>query len=58
MTYQILLLLVPAIVTVAFKCWEFEMKRERRRDYYRNSGTVLLYSESTQVKTRKGVSKF
>jgi 5-methylcytosine-specific restriction endonuclease McrA len=36
MNYQILLLLILAIVIVAFNSWEFEMKRKRRRDYYRD----------------------
>jgi 5-methylcytosine-specific restriction endonuclease McrA len=36
MNYQILLLLILAIVAVAFNRWEFEKKRKRRRDYYRN----------------------
>jgi 5-methylcytosine-specific restriction endonuclease McrA len=36
MSYQILLLLILAIVAVAFNRWEFEKKRKRRRDYYRN----------------------
>jgi hypothetical protein len=36
MSYQILLLLILAVVMLAFNCWVFEMKRKRRRDYYRD----------------------
>src|SRR5438067_1119968 len=36
MNYQILLLLILTIVIGAFKRRVFEMKRKRRRDYYRN----------------------
>jgi 5-methylcytosine-specific restriction endonuclease McrA len=36
MNYQILLLLILAIIIVAFNLWMSEMKRKRRRDYYRN----------------------
>jgi 5-methylcytosine-specific restriction endonuclease McrA len=33
---NILLLLIAAIVIWVFNTWMFEMKRKRRRDYYRN----------------------
>jgi len=36
MSFSILLLLILAIVIPAIKRWEFETKRKRRRDYYRN----------------------
>jgi 5-methylcytosine-specific restriction endonuclease McrA len=37
MNYQFLLLLVLAAVgMLVFKHWTFEVKRKRRRDYYRN----------------------
>ncbi len=36
MNYQILLLLILAIVVMAFNRWDFETKRKRRRDYYIN----------------------
>ena len=35
MNYQILLLLILAIVVMVFKRWMFDMKRKGRRDYYR-----------------------
>jgi len=34
MNYQILFLLILAVVMLAFNRWVFEMKRKRRRDYY------------------------
>ncbi len=36
MNYQILLLLILAIVVMAFNRWDFETKRKRRRNYYIN----------------------
>ena len=36
MLFQILLILILAIFVAAFSRWKFEMKRKRRRDYYRN----------------------
>jgi len=36
MNYQVLLLLIAALAVVAFKRWVFEIKRKRRRDYYRD----------------------
>ena len=36
MNYQILLLLILAIVVMAFNRWDFETKRKHRRDYYIN----------------------
>jgi 5-methylcytosine-specific restriction endonuclease McrA len=47
MNYQILLLLILAIVILAFNHWVFEMKRKRRRDYYRNE---YLKSDAWQRK--------
>lgn len=35
MNYQILLLLIVAVVVMVFNRWVFEIKRKRRRDYYR-----------------------
>ena len=35
MNYQILVLLILAVVVLVFNGWLFEMKRKRRRDYYR-----------------------
>ncbi len=36
MNYQILLLLILAVIIWVFNRWEFEEKRKLRRDYYRN----------------------
>ena len=36
MNYQILLLLIFVIILLVFRRWVFEVKRKRRRDYYRN----------------------
>ena len=36
MNYQILLLLIVALAVFAFNRWVFEIKRKRRRDYYRD----------------------
>ena len=36
MNFQILFLLILAIVILAFNAWVFEMKRKRRRNYYRD----------------------
>ncbi len=36
MNYQILLLLILAVIIWVFNRWEFEEKRKGRRDYYRN----------------------
>jgi 5-methylcytosine-specific restriction endonuclease McrA len=36
MNYQALLLLIVVIVVMAFNRWMFEVKRKRRRDYYRD----------------------
>jgi len=34
--YQIILLLILAVVVLVFNRWMFEMKRKHRRDYYRD----------------------
>ena len=36
MNYQVLLLLIVALIVLAFNRWVFEIKRKRRRDYYRD----------------------
>lgn len=36
MNYQVLLLLIVAIAVLVFNRWSFQMKRKRRRNYYRN----------------------
>ena len=36
MNYQVLLLLIIALIVLAFNRWVFEIKRKRRRDYYRD----------------------
>ena len=36
MNYQVLLLLIVALAVIAFNRWVFEIKRKRRRDYYRD----------------------
>jgi hypothetical protein len=36
MNYQALLLLIVVIVVIVFNRWVFEIKRKRRRDYYRD----------------------
>ncbi len=36
MNYQILLLLILAVIIWLFSRWKFETKRKRRRDYYRS----------------------
>ena len=36
MNYQILLLLIVALAVLVFNRWMFEIKRKRRRDYYRD----------------------
>lgn len=33
---EALLLLILAVAGIAFRSWQFETKRKRRRDYYRN----------------------
>lgn len=50
MNYQILLLLIGAIVVLAFNRRTFEMKRKRRRDYYRNE-----YLKSDEWKRKRYV---
>ena len=50
MTFQILLLLILAVVMLAFNSWVFEMKRKRRRDYYRNE-----YLKSDEWKRKRYV---
>ncbi len=45
-----LLLLLAAIVVAVFKRWSFEMKRKRRRDYYRN-----VYLKSDEWKRKRNV---
>ena len=47
MKFEILLLLILTIVTWAFDRWFFEMKRKRRRDYYRD---VYLKSDAWKRK--------
>jgi 5-methylcytosine-specific restriction endonuclease McrA len=47
MNYQILVLLIVAVVVIAFKRWMFEINRKRRRDYYRD---VYLKSEGWKRK--------
>jgi len=36
MEYQILLLIIIAVIIFAFKRWVFNVRRKQRRDYYRN----------------------
>ena len=50
MTFQILLLLILAVVMLAFNSWVFEMKSKRRRDYYRNE-----YLKSDEWKRKRYV---
>jgi len=50
MTFQILLLLFIAIAIPIFKGWQFEIKRKRRRDYYRNE-----YLKSDEWKRKRHV---
>ena len=45
--YQILLLLVLAVIIFAFNRWVFNIKRKHRRDYYRNE---YLQSDAWQRK--------
>ncbi len=47
MNYQILLLLIFAIIILAFNRWMFETKRKRRSDYNRNE---YLKSDAWQLK--------
>ena len=36
MNFQVILILIFALVMLAYNRWVFENKRKRRRDYYRN----------------------
>ena len=36
MEYQILLLIIIAVIIFVFKRWVFNVRRKQRRDYYRN----------------------
>ena len=36
MSHIFLLLLIVALIVLAFNRWVFEIKRKRRRDYYRD----------------------
>ena len=47
MDYKILLLLIFVVIIWGIKCWMFEKKRKRRRDYYRN---VYLKSDEWRRK--------
>ena len=47
MNYQALLLLILVVAVLAFRRWTFEMKRKRRRAYYRD---VYLKSEAWKRK--------
>ena len=47
---EILVILIIAVVVLAYKRWEFETKRKRRRDYYRNE-----YLKSDEWKRKRYV---
>lgn len=47
MNYPFLLIFILAVIIWAFERWMFEIKRGRRRDYYRN---VYLKSDAWQRK--------
>ena len=49
MTYQILLLLIFAMILIAIKYWIFEIKRKRRRKYYKE------YLQSEEWKRKRYV---
>jgi len=50
MDYQILLLLFLVGIALVFRHWLFEIKRKRRRDYYRN-----VYLQSDEWKRKRYV---
>lgn len=50
MNYQILFLLLLVVVILTLRRWMFEIKRKRRRDYYRN-----YYLQSDEWKRKRYV---
>lgn len=47
---EVLVLLILAVAAIAFRSWQFETRRKRRRDYYRNE-----YLESDTWKRKRYV---